>query len=68
MEDLKEAQLNVLLKGMLARLQTMEGAIQQALNQSGASVDANWDFFAQLLTHDHCELCGRAMWNEDHSC
>ena len=68
MDTLQETQLNVMLRGILARLQSMEGGVQQALNKGGAAEEAVWDLFAQLLEHDHCELCGRAMWNQDHTC
>jgi hypothetical protein len=68
MEDLKEAQLHVMLRGMLARLQTMEGAIQVALHKGGAAEEGLWDLFALVVQHDHCELCGVAIWGTDHTC
>lgn len=68
MTDLQEAQLHTMLRALLARMTVTEGVSAQALDATKKEEVQIWDLFAQLVEHDHCELCGRAVWGDDHTC
>lgn len=68
MDTLQEQQLHQFLRGLAQKVTTVEAGATMAVSEARKASQELWDLFAQLVEHDHCELCGRAVWNGDHEC